>query len=207
MHIVRFLGDGRTPRVGVGLLVEGQVVEIDIESISELLHLSARGLRERWLPRKVLCTTPRRSGCFLRSIGLMEVWRQASPTSRPQLERNAREPGVGERLRPRLQQRSVPSLFVKSTAWRVVGDGRADRPSVRTRDQRPRAGACPLSFNAQATPSATPSANDVSSRSIERGETLSICLRRRSIFASCAVGFWDQTGVGGTPTPGPSKSP
>jgi len=47
MHIVRFLDSGQQ-RVGVGLLIDAsQVVELDVRSISELLHLSLDELRGR----------------------------------------------------------------------------------------------------------------------------------------------------------------
>jgi 2-dehydro-3-deoxy-D-arabinonate dehydratase len=185
MHIVRFLANGRR-RVGVGLLVEGQVVEIDIESISELLHLSLDGLRERC----VAADGPVHDATEVRLLppvdGLMEVWAAGVTYKSSQLER-MRESRESASVYDRVYTAERPELFVKSTAWRVVGDGEpiAVREDSAINVPEPELA---LVVNAQGDTVGYTVCNDVSSRSIE-GENPLYLPQAKVYLASCAVGF------------------
>jgi 2-dehydro-3-deoxy-D-arabinonate dehydratase len=186
MHIVRFLDSGQQ-RVGVGLLIDAsQVVELDVRSISELLHLSLDELRGRC----GAADGPVRDATTLRLLppvdGLMEVWAAGVTYKSSQLER-MRESRESASVYDRVYTAERPELFVKSTAWRVVGDGEpiAVREDSEINVPEPELA---VVVNAHGDTVGYTVCNDVSSRSIE-GENPLYLPQAKVYLASCAVGF------------------
>ncbi|MGO8722911.1 MAG: fumarylacetoacetate hydrolase family protein [Acidimicrobiales bacterium] len=185
MHIVRFVVNGGQ-QIKVGILVDQQVIEFGIESISELMHLPLDELRAR-------CESVegrRHDLGMVRLLppvdGLMEVWAAGVTYKSSQLER-MRESRESASVYDRVYTAERPELFVKSSAWRVVGDGEpiAIREDSAINVPEPELA---LVVNAHGEIVGYSVCNDVSSRSIE-GENPLYLPQAKVYLASCAVGF------------------
>ena len=185
MHIVRFF----RPEDGdqdVGVAVGDSVVALGLGSISRLLHLPLDELRT--LCEKAEGREHRRSQVrFLPPVdGLMEVWAAGVTYRTSQLER-MRESHQAASVYDLVYDAERPELFLKATAWRVVGDGEpiAIRDDSTTDVPEPELA---LVVNNHGEIIGYSVCDDVSSRSIE-GENPLYLPQAKIYLGSCAVGF------------------
>ncbi len=184
MRIIRYRDHDGRPAVGVAD-EPGTVWPLPVPTLADLLTRPLAQIRADVLAAAERAPVPGAAAPWLPPVdGGTEVW-AAGVTYRRSREARIEESATGD-VYSRVYQAVRPELFVKSVAWRVVGDGeaigvRADSPANTPEPEMA------LVLNAGAEIVGVTACNDVSSRSIE-GENPLYLPQAKIYTASCALG-------------------